>query len=313
LTPDVLVIGAGVSGLTTAVCLAESGRTVRIVAQEPTLQTTSAVAGATWAPYLVSDRRVLEWSKLSRHALQDIAGQGSATGVRMVNGLETDVGRIDPPDWAVEANDFRVCAAEELPPGYATGWRYTIPIVDMRRYLSYLSDRLDAFGVHVQIATVSSFADVAGAARTIVNCSGLGSRELVPDNGLYPVRGQLVVVKNNGVNWFFQDNSDSEELTYFLPHGDHVVLGGSATENATALEPDQESAAAIVKRCGAVEPLLLRAEKIADRVGLRPARGDVRTERADVDGVAVIHNYGHGGAGLTLSWGCAREVCRLID
>jgi D-amino-acid oxidase len=313
LTSDVLVIGAGVSGLTSAVCLAESGHSVRVMADLPPTMTTSAVAGASWGPYMVSDPRVLEWSRQTRITLQAIAQTGSATGVRMVNGLETDIERVEPPRWAVDANDFRLCRAEELPPGYATGWRYTIPIVNMRTYLGYLVDRLAACGVKVQIATVSSFAAVAHTARTIINCTGLGSRELVPDSALYPVRGQLVVVKNNGVDSFFQDNTNGEELTYFLPHGDHVVLGGSAIEHASDMLPDAKMAEAIMKRCAAVEPRLLDAQKIEDRVGLRPTRPAVRTERADVDGLRVIHNYGHGGSGLTLSWGCAEEVRRLID
>jgi D-amino-acid oxidase len=49
---------------------------------------------------------------------------------------------------------------------------------------------------------------------------------------------------------------------------------------------------------------------LAERVGLRPfRRSGVRLERDQLrDGRTVIHNYGHGGAGFTLSWGCAREV-----
>ncbi len=312
-TVDVLVIGAGVSGLTTAVRLAEGGRTVRVVAEKPPLMTTSAVAGASWGPYMVSDPRVLEWSKFSRFVLEGIASRGPVTGVRRVTGLETDVQETDPPSWAMEVDDFRLCRPAELPPGYVTGWRYTIPIVDMRQYLRYLSGRLATCGVHVELASVSSLSDLAGDARAIVNCTGLASRDLVPDPELHPTRGQLVVVKNNGIDWFFQDNTDGEILTYFLPHGDHVVLGGTAFEHASDIEPDAEIAAGIIKRCGAIEPRLLDAEKLADRVGLRPNRGRVRTERGDVDGISVIHNYGHGGAGLTLSWGCAEEVSRLLD
>lgn len=311
--PDVLVIGAGVSGLTTAVRLAEDGRNVRVIAETPPLHTTSSIAGASWGPYMVSDPRVLGWSALTRDVLESIAKHRPNAGVRMVSGLETDVESVEPPSWAMEVNDFRLCRAEELPAGYVTGWRYTIPIVDMRKYLGYLADRLADRGVRVEIGRVSAFTDVAKAARAIVNCSGLGSRDLVPDADLYPIRGQLVVVQNNGIDWFFQDNTEGENLTYFLPHEHHVVLGGSALEHTSDMVPDAETAAGIIKRCGAIEPRLLEARKIEDRVGLRPTRANVRTERVDVDGLAVIHNYGHGGAGLTLSWGCAEEVSRLVD
>jgi D-amino-acid oxidase len=58
-----------------------------------------------------------------------------------------------------------------------------------------------------------------------------------------------------------------------------------------------------------------RSDVIAQRVGLRPyRRAGIRLESARLgDGRPVIHNYGHGGAGFTLSWGCAEEVCRLAQ
>jgi len=313
--PDVLVIGAGVSGLTTAIALAESGRRVRIIAEYPSRQSTSAAAGASWGPYMVSDPRVLGWSRTSRFALEAIARERTDTGVRLVQGLETDVGDVEPPGWAMEIEDFRLCRSSELPPGYATGWRYTIPIVNMLKYLTYLNDRLATHDVRVEIQRVTSFQELAGAARVIVNCTGLASRELVPDQGLFPVRGQLMVVDNtdNKIDWFFQDNTNGENLTYFYPHGSHVVLGGCAIEHTSDMDPDEETAAGILKRCAAIEPRLLDAVKIEDRVGLRPTRGSVRTERVEFDGLSIIHNYGHGGAGVTLSWGCAQEVSRLID
>lgn len=309
---DVLVIGAGVSGLTTGVCLAEAGLTVRVLAQRPPQETTSAVAGASWGPYMVHDARVLHWSSITREILEEIANTDSANGVRLVSGLEAAPYEMQPPVWAYDVPGFRPCVPEELPPGYVTGWRYTIPLVDMPSYLAYLQRRLNAAGAAIEVRTVESFADVAADARAIVNCAGLGARELVPDPAVVPVRGQLVVVDNPGVDSFFQDSAEHGDLTYFLPHGAHVVLGGIATEGSEDTEPDLAVAAEIVARCAAIEPLFRDAKVIEHRVGLRPTRPQVRVERADVDGVPVVHNYGHGGAGLTISWGCAREVLAQI-
>ena len=63
---DALIIGAGVSGLTTAVCFAEAGLATRVIAEHLPLQTTSAAAAASWGPYMVTDPRALRWSEQAR-------------------------------------------------------------------------------------------------------------------------------------------------------------------------------------------------------------------------------------------------------
>jgi D-amino-acid oxidase len=55
-----------------------------------------------------------------------------------------------------------------------------------------------------------------------------------------------------------------------------------------------------------------KAKVIGHLVGLRPRRPAVRLELERRDGKAIIHNYGHGGAGISLSWGCAQEVVELV-
>jgi D-amino-acid oxidase len=68
----------------------------------------------------------------------------------------------------------------------------------------------------------------------------------------------------------------------------------------------------ILRDCAAVEPRLNGARVVGHQVGLRPFRPQVRLEaEATGDGPLVVHNYGHGGAGITLSWGCAREAAAL--
>ena len=58
---------------------------------------------------------------------------------------------------------------------------------------------------------------------------------------------------------------------------------------------------------------------LEDWVGLRPGRTSLRLEREDMQlgeagghETVVVHNYGHGGSGLTLAWGCAGDVVRII-
>src|SRR5258706_12982252 len=142
----------------------------------------------------------------------------------------------------------------------------------MPAYLAYLESRLRVVGVGIDIGAVTAFEEVAGAGQIVVNCTGLGARALVPDTGMTPTRGQLVVVENPGVDWFFQDHAEGEELTYFLPHGDHVVLGGSAIPGSEDPVPDPAIAEGIVERCARIEPRLAKARILAHRVGLPPSR-----------------------------------------
>lgn len=309
--PKILVIGAGVSGLTSAICLAEAGFTVRIRTAALPRETTSCAAGAIWGPYLVDDDRVIRWSERTRKVLSQLAGD-DASGVRLTHGLEASRRRIPPPAWARSLEAFRTSRPEELPDGFHSGWWYTAPVVEMPIYLDYLVTRLAAAGVRIEIGAVGSLSDALAEASAVVNCSGLGARTLVPDAEVTPVRGELVVVDNPGIDEFFVEHDESAEPIYFLPHGDHVVLGGSSEPDRSDLGPDPAIAAAIQERCASVCPALRGARVVGHRVGLRPSRPRIRLERTDVGSRHVIHNYGHGGAGVTVSWGCAHEVLTLV-
>ncbi|HEY1177679.1 MAG TPA: FAD-dependent oxidoreductase, partial [Phytomonospora sp.] len=309
---DVVVIGAGISGLTTAVTLAETGLSVGILAERDPTRTNSAKAGASWGPYMVSDDRVLRWSKETFGALAQIAAE-PGSGVRMVPGVEAFEEQVDePPSWALEVPDF----ARGLPPGlparYVDGWRYTVPIVDMPVYLDYLSRRFTDAGGAIEIGrAVTGFTDVAADHRpgtVLVNCTGAASRFLVPDETLTAVRGQLVLVENPGIGEFFQDNPHGPDLTCIFPHADYVVLGGNASPDVADTRPDPRVAEQILARCREVEPRLDGARVIGHRVGLRPNRPNVRVEWDALADFPLLHNYGHGGSGVTLSWGCAFEV-----
>jgi D-amino-acid oxidase len=313
--PGVVVVGAGVSGLTTAVALAEAGHSVRVVAELAPHETTSAMAGAIWTPGPLDDARTPHWGAVTLAALHGLADV-PRSGVRIAAGLEVSAERDAPPEWARQVQGYRPWSAAEgrMHRRYRSGWRYQTPLVDMPVYLDHLVDRLKAAGGSAEFGRrIDSLAELRGEADLVVNCTGLGARDLVPDDRLYATRGQLVVVENPGIEEFFQDDADREDLTYILPHGDHVVLGGCAMSLAGSGRPSTGTADEILRRCIAVEPRLRGAAVIGYRVGLRPCRDEVRLERSGTDGhPAVIHNYGHGSIGVSLSWGCADAVLRLI-
>ncbi|HEY8452575.1 MAG TPA: FAD-dependent oxidoreductase [Natronosporangium sp.] len=307
---DVLVIGAGVSGLTVAICLAEAGLAVRVRTRRFPAAT-SCAAGAVWGPYLTDDERVLPWSERSRVILTGLAND-PASGVRVVHGLEASQHGIPPPTWAQGLDSYRVAAAAELPAGFTSGWWYSAPVIDMPVYLDYLVRRLAASGGTIEVGEVRSLEAAAALAPIVVNCAGVEASELTDDPELTPVRGELVVVENPGIDTFFAQHDESAEPVYYLPQGNQVVLGGSVLPGRTDLEPDAKIAAAITARCAAIEPRLGNARVIGHRVGLRPSRPRVRLELEQTPWGQVVHNYGHGGAGVTMSWGCALEVARLV-
>jgi D-amino-acid oxidase len=183
----------------------------------------------------------------------------------------------------------------------------------MPTYLSYLAGRLLAAGGRIERSPVASLEQALEAAPVVVNCAGIGARELVPDPAVRPVRGQVVVVENPGIEEFFaEEPGSSTELRYVLPHRGTVVLGGTAEPDRTDLAPRPEVARLIVARCIEVVPALAGARVVAHRVGLRPVRDQVRLAEEHRPTGRVVHNYGHGGAGVTLSWGCAREVTARV-
>ncbi len=306
--PDVLVLGAGVSGLTSAVCLAEAGVRVRMLARELPPATTSGAAGAVWGPLFVEHDEVDAWSQQTLDQLIGLAAD-ETTGVLLLPGIEASRTPAEPAPPVTRIADFAYCEPHELPDGFVSGWRYTVPLIDMPRYLEYLSARLADAGVIVEPGEVSSLTDVAEQARVIVNCTGVGAARLVPDPAVRAVRGQLVVAENPDLDEYFAEfTHDETDMTYYLPMGRHVILGGCAQADSEDRRADQATLDAIVRRCVAVEPRLARARIIGYRVGLRPYRPQVRVEHARQGDADVIHNYGHGGAGVSLSWGCAFRV-----
>jgi D-amino-acid oxidase len=314
--PDVLVIGAGVSGLTTAICLAESGCDVTVAAAELPQHTTSAAAGAIWGPHLVGmDDRVAQWGSVTLARLAELSTD-PATGVRVAQGVAASRARRSVPfDWVEETAGARPCDPAELPAGYQEGWRLTVPIVSMSVYLEYLLARLNRAGGQIRRAEFGSLSEAAELTRAavIVNCSGIGAGRLVPDSDLVPVRGQVVIVQNPGLDEFFVGVGDgSNDISYYFPHGDLVCLGGTEEAGDWSREPDPATAARILCGCAAVEPRLSEPTIIAHRVGLRPLRPSVRLEAGKLDGRRLLHNYGHGGAGVTLSWGCALTVAAMV-
>jgi len=306
-------------GLTTAVVLAERGRRVRVWTREPAERTTSAVAGALWWPYRIEPEAFTgEWALESLSVYEELAERPGETGVRMVEGVQAGLRLDELGPWAARVPGLRKSRGDE--DGYAeAGLWARLPLIDMPVHLGWLRERFLAAGGVVEERSVKDLAEATESAEgiapdVVVNCTGLGARDLVPDPAVRPVRGQLVVVENPGITTWFTSVDHSTTTTYFFPQPGGLILGGTAEEDEWSLVPDPAVAEEIVRRCAAVRPEIAGARVLDHRVGLRPARDAVRLDRELLtDGRVLVHNYGHGGAGVTVAWGCAREAAQLTE
>ena len=314
---DILVIGCGVSGLTTGLRLLQAGHTVRIWARDLPPHTTSNIAAAIWFPYKAYPiDRVTDWGKMAFQKFQELQFvEGS--GILASNVIEFKPVASPDPWWVTAVDGFRHARADELPAGYADGFVFTAPVIDTSIYLDYLMYTFLAHGGHIEQRTMNDLAEAFARSEVVVNCSGLGARQLVADQNLYAARGQVVRIKHNGFRQVLMDEEGPNQLAYIVPRTHDIILGGTFEEHNESLVPDPEQTQAILRHCASLAPEFasIAPEDILDvYCGLRPVRSTVRVEAEQVaPDRLLLHNYGHGGAGITLSWGCAEEVVELLE
>ncbi|MEM7160361.1 MAG: FAD-dependent oxidoreductase [Myxococcota bacterium] len=307
----IVIVGCGVAGLSCGILLAEAGHEVEIWAEHLPPHTTSNVAAAFWYPYQAAPvDRVLGWARASRRTFGRIAEAGRP-GVRMHRLLDLYREPIESPWWADGVPDHARLRPDERPPGFHDGFGFEAPVIDTRHYLPYLIDRLQRAGGRIFERRVASLDDALEASPLVFHCTGLGAKTLAADDLVYPIRGQLVHVDNPGVEQILLDEYGDDGLAYVVPRGDHCVLGGTAEPHVDDRRPRAEDTEGIIARCARLDPRLANARVRDVVVGLRPARPSIRVETEARGQGLIVHNYGHGGAGVTLSWGCAEEAVRL--
>lgn len=321
---DALVLGAGIIGLTTALRLTERGWRVRIWSHRPPERTTSAVAAAVFTPFgIASDdpigpsrEQVLAWCRSSHTVYREHAADPGCP-VSMLQGIEYAREASVLPWW--NGAGPRVFADPDAAAarGYGQAWRFEVPLAVMPDYLHWLRARLSRAGTTIETRHLDSLGAAFEACPTVVLCAGVGAGRLLGDDAIRPARGQVLVVCPDvaPAGTFAFDDSDPSRPTYVIHRGADVILGGTFEPDNDDPEPDAAQVDDILTRCA---PLLQRPATRADvrdvKVGFRPYRTSIRLERMDLpQGIAIVHNYGHGGSGMTLAWGCADEACRLAE
>lgn len=310
---EILVLGAGVSGLSCGILLLKKGYKVTIWAKDLPPNTTSNKAAAFWYPYLSNPQdKVTKWAKFTLEYVKKEFLNNPETGCIIRTATEIFDTRVGEPGWKGAA-EYRRPTQDELPKGYIDGYQVEAVMTDTTFYMDYLVEVFKNLGGELIQKNVNNIDEALAIFNIVVNCTGLGSKELFNDNSLFPVRGQVVKVKPNGFTQVIADDAAHNNLAYIIPRINDIVLGGTAQVNDDNLEVNLEDTKEILRKVAEIAPEFKEVEIIEESVGLRPGRPEIRLEAEKFGDKTVIHNYGHGGSGFTLSWGCAQEVVTLVN
>eukprot|EP01023_Acetabularia_acetabulum_P054798 TRINITY_DN6224_c0_g1_i3.p1 TRINITY_DN6224_c0_g1~~TRINITY_DN6224_c0_g1_i3.p1 ORF type:complete len:338 (-),score=60.14 TRINITY_DN6224_c0_g1_i3:647-1660(-) len=320
------VIGAGVIGLGTAANVLKKfpNADVHIIADKFQNQTTSWGSGGLWKPHDIGDtpqEKVYQWSKKTFEYFDQINKTitEETTGIIPVPLVQywTENADPSPPFWADIAKNFRMLEKDEMKQGFSgavSGWTLDTFAADNSYYMPWLTRFLESQGCQIKQGRVDQFDDLAGEGYdVIVNCMGISAKDVVSDESVFPIRGQLVQVKAPDVRTSYFIDTDC----YVIPHIDKIVLGGTRQKDNWSLENSEDEVNSILKNVQQILPQIQDSDIIDKWAGLRPSRTQVRLETeirklSDGSDMKIVHNYGHGAWGVTLHWGCGQEASELV-
>ena len=311
----IAIIGQGVIGLTSAARLLRLGFAVDIYSRGTFSQTTSMAAGAYWWPHKAyPEERVSQWAKETYQEYRRLKAD-SGTGVTFEKHFRFC---LDPDENAYALNlvdEWQEINGTDYGIPCAKAYLIILPVIDVPTYLPYLKSRVESDGAKIFIKDLSSPAELFPAYDLVVNCSGIGARSLVHDESVFPIRGQVIRISHpphmHGSIRIYQRQGP---FTLILPRSNDCILGGTAQEGDWSLAVRKKDTRQILKRCSKVVPAVAECTVLSEEVGLRPGRKEVRLE-LEIAGPSrpIVHNYGHGGGGFTVAWGCANGVASVVQ
>lgn len=335
---NVTIIGCGVAGLSTAILFQSLGHKVTIISKnfpgrdfsiDPMY--VSKEAGAHW----FSDATSNDFQRFEKETYDIMNNKFSIFPQSGIIKKEQHVyyevpGRKHVPWFSKIVDGFRILEKSELPKEIEFGYCFMGLSINCMKYLNFLYDQFLIRGGQSKIIFLSRLFDCFGYGPVpdiIVNCSGLGARNLVGDLNVYAVRGQTILIsvpqkhpilsKSLSLDHTFYPN----EKTYLIPRDDGTVLLGGTFEvyNSNPI-PHRITALKIFERCKKYSKEfkdLSDFKVLRDGVGLRPCRiGGPKIDVESIVGpngniVLLASNYGHGPSGYQSSWGSANRVVEL--
>ena len=339
----VAVIGAGITGLSVGLCLSQLYRgrvAITVMAERFSPHTTSDSSGGLVIPSFssygtrergkqageVANDRLQQWAYVTYDHLRRLCeeeGLRPEDGLMLVPTYKYFEESYPVPEWASHVIDFRSLEATEATALglrsdlFKTVWRFKTFVIDGKRFLPWMTRRVAEMGGKFETRKVTSLKDLCGGGDydVVINCTGLGSRDLVGDDELYPVKGQVVAIEAPGFMEVHYHHEADLHPEYVIPRTDCVLLGSTTEGDTWSTDTEPDTVEGIYKKCVGLVPQLAGSRIVGSWGCLRPVRHpEVRVEVEEVGGGAapVVHCYGHGGQGYILHWGTAMEVAGMV-
>jgi D-amino-acid oxidase len=311
--PPVTIIGAGVSGLSCGVLLTKAGHPVTVLTKDRQQDLVSSKAAAIWFPYHASPPELVRTLAMtSYHAFARLAHAHPESGVSMVTLTQLYKRPEAGPNWLTEDHAFRRLASQELPAGFRDGYTVRVPFIDTSRYMPYLQRVFAEQGGVIVTREVRHLSEVVNDSNIVVNCAGLGARQIADDAAVYPIRGQIILTEKLAEEVFIADDTHDHLPTYIYSRAHDCLLGGTVEAHDWNEHVSEATHGSILQRCTALEPRLADVAIKGQAVGLRPGRHRIRLELVVEAGTGtiVIHKLRARGVGLYRVLGlCGTSCC----
>jgi D-amino-acid oxidase len=309
---NIAIIGAGISGMATAYMLLRKQYNITIFSKAFSPHLTSNKAAAFWFPYHIrNDKRGIHWCNTSYDHYSGFA-TNPKTGVSMHQLIKVVANGIneEEPVWKdfMPDGSYKMVDTDKLQPGFSKAYDVQVPLIETQIFLPYLQQLLIQNGVAFIEKGIKYFEDLSWDYDLVINCAALGARELCNDESIFPVRGQVGLLKPKEGLPIYLDN---EKPMYIVPRKDAIIIGGTYEEHIDTETTEPETIKRLIQNACEQFPALRSLPIIGSWAGLRPYRHDIRVEHEQ--NTNIIHNYGHGGSGFTLAFGCANSVKEMTN
>ena len=306
----IAIIGSGISGLSCAYLLCQKDYDITIIAKAFSPNITSNRAAAFWFPYHIrNDKRGIDWAKKSYNFYEELS-HDVATGISMKQLVKVlrDDEIEEEPVWVnfVPKGACKIIPEEKLQEGVEKAYDVTVPLIETQIFLPYLEKHVTAKRVKFTEREITDFSELQNDYEIIINCTALGSQKLCNDKSIIAVRGQVALIETKTDFPIYLDN---EKPLYIVPRKDAMIVGGTYEQDVYEEKTEPLTIEKILSNAYEVFPELKQQKHIGSWAGLRPYRPTVRVEKEN----NIIHNYGHGGSGFTIAFGCAGEVVKLVE